>query len=478
MIHRKTSRKLVLCAGLLIAAGCEGLSSPNFNSGDVDDLVANPTRTKIVTAAQGLFIGTRSYIARNSSQDPRQSYIGLTGILGRNAYIMEDAEPRNISEMLAGPLNPGSEGFGGNLWRRPYNNVKLAEVILAGLDGVSDTELSPAEKEAIRGFALTMQAHDLLLVLNLRDENCDGTLGCPVAIPEDPSELPAAVPKAAMFEAIRSKLEEAGASLAAAAGSGAAFPLEFMAGFEPFTTPGEFRKVNRALLGRVLVYMCGEFDDPSFCQQGLAALEESFIDAGGPLDLGAAFSFGQGSGDDVNNLFQPSDNPAVRAHPSVVGDAQEKADGTPDDRVLRKTRPVDLRQTQGVASATGFTIYNSLTAPVPVIRNEELILLRAEANLLLGDLAAAEEDINVIRERSGGLEPIDLASEPDPLGVLLREKRYSLLFEGAHRWIDVRRHERLEDLPLDCPDPVRCPDTQHVRNARFPIPEDESLGRN
>ncbi len=460
-----------------MAAACQDLEAPNFNSGELDDLINNPSATEIVTAAQGLLIGTRSYLPTIVSQDPPQGYIELLGVLGRNSLTMREGDPRAITEMLAGPLNPGSERFGGNIWQRPYSNIKLAEIILAGLDGVPASQLSQGEKDAIRGFTLTMQAHDLLLVLNTRDENCDGVTGCPVVIPEDPSTLPAAVSKPAMFEAIRTKLEEGGTSLANAAQSGAVFRFQFMEGFEPFTTPQEFQKVNRALLGRVLVYMCGEFDDPGLCTEALAVLENSFVDPTASLDLGVFITFGQGSGDVVNNLFQPSDNPELRAHPSVVADAQLKANGSLDDRVLRKTRPVQPRQQQGVFSGTAFTIFPSLIAPVPIIRNEELILLRAEANILLGNIGAAEQDINVVREVSGGLEPINLAQQADPLGILLREKRYSLLWEGGHRWIDLRRHGRLDELPLDCPDAERCPNTQHVLNARFPIPEDESIGR-
>ena len=34
---------------------------------------------------------------------------------------------------------------------------------------------------------------------------------------------------------------------------------------------------------------------------------------------------------------------------------------------------------------------------------------------------------------------------------MLYERRYSLYFEG-HRWIDMRRYNRLNQLPLDRPD--------------------------
>ncbi|MGH7449097.1 MAG: RagB/SusD family nutrient uptake outer membrane protein, partial [Longimicrobiales bacterium] len=104
----------------------------------------------------------------------------------------------------------------------------------------------------------------------------------------------------------------------------------------------------------------------------------------------------------------------------------------------------------------------------PIIRNEELILLRAEANIALGNLPAALNDLNFVRVNSGGLRPLLLPLDAT-VTELLRQRRYSLLFEGGHRWIDVRRYNRLGDLPLDRPN--------HQRNAAFPIPEAECLAR-
>jgi hypothetical protein len=46
---------------------------------------------------------------------------------------------------------------------------------------------------------------------------------------------------------------------------------------------------------------------------------------------------------------------------------------------------------------------------------------------------------------------------------LLYNERYSLLFEGGHRWTDLRRYGRLETLPLDLP--------QHRRFDKFPFPQ-------
>ncbi|NIM60897.1 MAG: RagB/SusD family nutrient uptake outer membrane protein, partial [Acidobacteria bacterium] len=88
--------------------------------------------------------------------------------------------------------------------------------------------------------------------------------------------------------------------------------------------------------------------------------------------------------------------------------------------------------------------------PIPIIRNEELILLRAEINIGMNLISDAADDINFIRVNSGGLDPRTNLDATNILDELLKQRRYSLLFEGGHRWIDMRRYGRLDDL-LDPP---------------------------
>jgi hypothetical protein len=104
---------------------------------------------------------------------------------------------------------------------------------------------------------------------------------------------------------------------------------------------------------------------------------------------------------------------------------------------------------------------------LPILRNEELLLLRAEARILgpSPDFAAAEADLNVVR-RAAGVAPYPTGSTnaANALDRLIYERRYSLFMEG-HRWVDMRRFPtrpgspnpnnlpgRLNELPLDRPD--------------------------
>jgi hypothetical protein len=152
-----------------------------------------------------------------------------------------------------------------------------------------------------------------------------------------------------------------------------------------------------------------------------------------------------------------------------VSNAQRKADGSPDNRVNKNATADNVLTVQGLSSDKLVTVYNSASAAVPIIRNEELILLRAEANLGLGNLAAVVTDINVIRTRAGGLAPYGGALTASAvLDELLYNRRYSLYFEG-HRWIDLRRHNRLATLPRD--------QATHRVFTAFPFPADECLAR-
>jgi len=107
-----------------------------------------------------------------------------------------------------------------------------------------------------------------------------------------------------------------------------------------------------------------------------------------------------------------------------------------DRRFLSKVVAVTNRVYDKHSSSFGFTRYGSNVASVPIIRNEELILLRAEANIGVGaaNFPTAGQDLNFIRVNSGGLALKTFTAATPPatmIAELLHQKRYSLLFEGG-----------------------------------------------
>ncbi len=440
-------RSAIVILALVWSGGCNELTVPDFNNLDLSDLAKNPTPAKIAQAAQGMLIGARAQIGEQNG------YVSLLGILGRESYNFDAADPRFITEMLIGPLDGGSPAFGGNLFELPYRNIRNGNTLLGAVDVVAG--LSDEQKEATRGFVKTIQALDYLEIINTRDE-----LGAPIEVDQDPTAEPAPIAtKSEVFAHIVQLLDEASGHLQA---GGASFPFGVSDGFTDFSTPASFLTFNRALKARVEVYR-GNY------AAALEALDASFLNLDAPLTLGAYHSYSTRSGDLQNQLFDPTGR-AILAHPSIITDAQPRPDGTPDARTSKVAALDEPRTVQDITTDLVFTIYPSNIAPIPVIRNEELILLRAEANLGLGQLPAALDDIDFIRVRSGRLAPYSgPVTQAALLDELLYDRRYSLLFEGGHRWIDARRYGRLESLPRAVP-------THNVFD-HFPFPEAECLAR-
>lgn len=444
----KVTSLIVSVAVILFSGACKDLVVPDFNNTSLEDLSSNPTPTKIAQAAQGLLVGTRVGIGEQNG------YVSLLGIVGRESYNFDPADPRFITEMLIGPLDGGSPAFGGNLFAAPYRNIRNANILLGATDKV--VGLSAAEKSAVVGFAKTIQALDYLHVINTRDD-----LGAPLDVNIEPTADPAPiVAKPAVFTQISTLLDE---GLAALNAGGTAFPFALSPGFASFATPADFAKFNRALKARVEAYR-GNYASV------LTALNASFLDPAGSLTLGAYHSYSTGSGDTQNALFDPTGR-AILAHPSIETDAELKPDGTLDARVLAKVEHLSaVRTVQGVSTDLVFKIYSSNTSSIPIIRNEELILLRAEARFFTGDQLGALNDINLIRQTSGGLAPRGpFLNQADFVAELVKQRRYSLLFEGGHRWIDARRFGLLSTLPKALP--------THSVPSRFPFPEAECLAR-
>ena len=444
----KAIRFVAAIAAALFVSACKDLIVPDYNNTSIDDLVNSPTPTKIAQASQGLLVGTRVGIGEQNG------YVSLLGILGRESYNFDPADPRFITEMLIGPLDGGSPAFGGNLFAAPYRDIRNANLLLEALGKV--VGLSTAEKSAVEGFAKTIQALDYLNVVNTRDD-----LGAPIDVNIGATDPPAPIAtKAEVLAKIVSLLDEGFTALNA---GGASFPFEVSPGFALFGTPATFAEFNRALKARVEAYR-GNYATV------LTSLGGSFLNTTSPLSVGAYHSYSTGSGDTPNALFDPAGR-AILGHPSIVTDAESKPDGTLDARVLAKVAHLpEIHTVQGISTDLVFTIYSSNTSPIPIIKNEELILLRAEARYFTGDVVGALSDINFIRTNSGGLAPRGpFTGNADFIAELVKQRRYSLLFEGGHRWIDARRFGLLNTLPKALP--------SHNIMTRFPFPEAECLAR-
>jgi starch-binding outer membrane protein, SusD/RagB family len=151
---------LTIVMALSALPACD-LDVPDLNNPGLDQLAENPTPSAVTAACTGLVIGQRRNHAAGNG------YVAQLGILGREAYNFDQADPRYIGELLQGTLNPGSP-FGGNFWALPYANIQLGYTALHAVDKVP--EFSTEERAGISGFIKTMIAIDLLEVIATRDD--------------------------------------------------------------------------------------------------------------------------------------------------------------------------------------------------------------------------------------------------------------------------------------------------------------------
>jgi hypothetical protein len=423
-----------LAAAACLATACGEVTVPNLNNPSLESLTDNPSIGTVNNATVGLLITLRDRVGTEAS---------AMGILGKESYNLDQAEPRNVLSYLQGPIEPG--GFVQDLgWTAGYRNVVQGATILEAVAKIAETptpttaSYSPAQKEGIRGFVKTIMAMELLTQVRIRDQ-----VGIVVDVSADPAApLGAVVSKADALTRIVALLDEARTHLQAAGTTPFAFQLH--SGFTGFSTPATFLQVNRAIKARAEVYR-------EQWAAALTAIGESFIDAttatAANLARGAYHVYSTTSGDILNPLFDQTPT-RFYVHPSILNGAQARANGQPDLRLTSKTAVGTSRVTVTVQGTHKFMNYPTNVSSVPIIKNEELILLRAEARYRNGDVPGALEDINFVRVNSGGLAPLagfaDLNAFVDEL---LYNRTYSLLFEAGHRWVDYRRYNRLGQLP-------------------------------
>ena len=432
------ARLTLLLAGIA-ACSSERLLIPNYNQPTTEGVSKDPKGVQLLVS--GILVGTRN------------SMIGMNrdfGIFGREAYNYFATDGRTISNYLTGipgPQRLDPQGFASGRWFDRYQTQRNAIQLI---DVANATALSTQQKSAVSGFAKTFRALELSYIIVSRD-----TLGAPVDIPADPNSPAAFVSRDSVYKFISATLDDGAKDLQA---GGTAFPFSLHSGFAGFDTPAGFLQFNRAIAARVLNFR-GSLGCGAACYtQALTALAATWVSPVGgatslsDLNRGVYNIYSTAPGDQPNSNSFAQDN-YIYAHASIETDAQTNPSGAIDDRFTRKVvrlaSPVTPPQNLNIPATHRFTIYPTPNSPAPIIRNEELMLLRAEANIFTSNFAAAMQDINNIRSVSGGgLAPVAFASQAAGLTALLYEKRYSLLFEGQ-RWNDHRRFGLLNLLPID-----------------------------
>ena len=426
MIMKKNIKlySMLLLAGTLFFTACKK-DYGDLNNATIEQLSKNATQSELNNLVSGTESGMRNSL---------NFYLDDVSIIGRETYRFSNSEPRYVLDLLGGN---GSTLNGSNFyitfpWAARYSVVKNCNILIQAANNT--TLISASQRSGYIGFARTIKAYQLLLNLNLTYSK-----GIRVSV-ADPAHLGPFVSYTDGLAAITALLDSAKTDFSTATIS---FPL---AGFTGFSDAAGLIQFNRAIAARISLYQ-------SNWQTALNDLTTSFFNLNGNFNTGVFHVFGTGSGDQLNSVFIPQNlTGEVRvAHPSF---AEDIAAG--DDRIGKATLRTSPPNGPGPAFLSGLTsdrdvwVYTSSTAPIAIIRNEELILIYAEANIQLNNLTEGVKAINIIRNAHGLGNYSGAVTQPALITEMLNQRRYSLFFEG-HRWIDLRRYNLLSTLPIDRP---------------------------
>lgn len=418
--------------------GTVALAAMTFGSCEFDEVV-DPNAPSLGGVQQNATIGQLNELVVGIESTTRNG-LGVettaSGTMARELYLF-DADPRNTGDLLGknGIGLDNNSFYSVSQWNGNYRAIKNTNILLNAIDNTES--INDAERNGYAGFAKTIQAYELIQILK--------SYGMARTDVADELNLGPILDFNAAIADVRALLDEANTNLSNA-GSDFIFPL---AGFS--TSVSDFQEFNRGVAGMAAVY-AGDGNG------ALTAFTGSSLNLGATtldeLNAGPKHVFSQQANDQTNPVFRgpstpenPNNGDQIIVHPSFIADA------TPGDaRVDRKTALRPDPSTQDELTGDFETrLYATNVSPIDILRNEELILLYAEASILAGSPGDAVTALNVVRNVSGGIGDYTGATTTEALtDELLRQRRYSLWSEN-HRMFDLRRYNRSDMLPIDRP---------------------------
>ena len=454
---------IVLAATALVAAGCK------------DNPVANPIDAPTVDQLSGPLTGPAlQFIATGALAQDRASanvfaYAIEAGIFARDVYRIDASEPRFVQETLGGNPDPGSFA-GGGAWAGYYTAIRAENALLKALGNVAPNQFTTDQVTATRGFFRTMKALEYWRVIEMHD-----TVGMAIQS-DDPNIVSDIKCKATVTAYIASLLDSANTDLIAAGGA-TTIPFNLPSGFTNFgrdySVVSNLVLFNRGLKGKVDFYrgLDRKNATPALFPTAIAELTQALGGAApgavptASFKKGPYYVFVPGGSENTPNTISDS---KMGLNP-LVADSVQAGD-------TRASKIVPRTPTAGFGLATSITYVGAVAstanqaAPLGILRDEELVLLRAQAEIEAGQLANAILDINDVRTNYGlaAVAPVDRTSA---INAVLYEKRYSLLFEGPQRLDDLREYGRLNATYL------RPETSTDPYNAALPIPRAELNAR-
>ncbi len=338
-------------------------------------------------------------------------------------------------------LNPTGHNYEEALWAAAYEGINMANMMINS--AFEPPAAVQAEFDQIIGEAHAVRALSYFDLVRMYAQHYTFTAdashaGVPLVLVHDVTGLPARTTVAEVYNQIISDFNTA-------------------IGLMTMTRAGPYmftKEATQALLSRVYLYM----EDFSTAR----TMADAVIDSGKySLVTGAAYVTQFATGGSSEAVFEikytETDNPGSDCLGCMYR-ATGYGDFLPAKDLLDLIDPADIRMQMFKEDPLLTGIYASMrvdkwptatqTDNTPVIRLSEVYLNRAEANARSGQDAAAQADLNLIRQRGLATAPDVTLTGQDLLDEILIERRIELGYEG-HRIFDITRH-RLDVVRIDC----------------------------
>jgi len=454
---------IVLAATALVAAGCKDNPVANpIDAPTVDALSGALTRVTLQQLATGV-------LAQDRGSSDAFAYFFEPGIFARDVYRIDASEPRYVQETLGGNPDPGSF-TGGGAWGGYYTAIRAGNNLILALPTTATSAFTTAEVNATRGFFRTIKALDYWRVIEMHD-----SVGATIQT-DNTSAVTDIKCKATVLTYIAALLDSANADFTAA-GAATVVPFTLPSGFTAFgrdySLVSNLVKFNRGLKGKVDFYRGLDRTNPTPALFPTAITELTQALGGAAAGAvptadfkkGPFYVFVPGGSENTPNIISDS---KVGLNP-LVGDSVQAGD-TRASKIVPRTTLSGFGLTTSITFVGAVASTANQALPVGILRDEELVLLRAQAYNEAGQLANAILDVNDVRT-SYGLAPAAPVDKTTAIDAILYEKRYSLLFEGPQRLNDLREYKRLNATYL------RKETSTDPFNAAIPIARGELNAR-
>jgi len=435
---------------LFVAPGCNkwaAVPAPVNSLNSVNVYTTNTTAAAVLTNIYARMSQNGIDFAGAGFMDMSDLTLSVIPGLSGDELTLFDSQNTGLEPYYTNSMTGSTFSIQNTFWNNGYNLIFICNSALEGLEG--STTLTPAVKQQLLGEVYFMRAFYYFYLVNLYGD-------VPLVLNTDykTNATLARTSKDKVYQQIIADLKQAQSLLSA----------NYLDATVTKTTTARVRPTKwaaTALLARAYLYTK---DYPDAEIQASAVISNS-----------SEFSLV-----DLNDVFLANSNEAIWQLQPVGTDINSNSgegmffilpDGGPNpvnpvflsDDLVNSFETGDLRKDDWTANTTdGTTTFyypykykiGFVDAPAQeymmIFRLGEQYLIRAEAEAQDNKLAAAVNDLNILRTRARGPNPGDLPALSTSLGqqavldAVAHERQVELFTELGHRWFDLKRTGKID----------------------------------